>query len=62
VFHEGREFREIKELSSSPGVMILKGHSAVALDPDSQLITLDDDRIVHYGKVLVATGGKPKRY
>ena len=37
------------------------GHSATALDPNANTVTLDDSRQVPFQKLLMATGGRPRR-
>ena len=39
----------------------LLGQSATALDPDTNTVTLDDGRQIPFQKLLMATGGRPRR-
>ncbi|RKP38656.1 hypothetical protein BJ085DRAFT_22620 [Dimargaris cristalligena] len=43
-----------------PPPILLLGHRVTKLDIEKQQITLDTDRVVQYGKVLLATGGTPR--
>ncbi|MEM3637162.1 MAG: FAD-dependent oxidoreductase [Conexivisphaerales archaeon] len=40
---------------------VILGHSAVRLERKEKTIVLDDGRKFRYGKVLLATGGKPRK-
>ncbi|MDR1785942.1 MAG: FAD-dependent oxidoreductase [Spirochaetaceae bacterium] len=41
------------------GCVLLGGKSAVKIDPRARTVTLDDGRVLPYGKLLVATGSVP---
>ncbi|KAJ1930515.1 hypothetical protein IWQ60_000212 [Tieghemiomyces parasiticus] len=41
--------------------LLLLKHRATALDVDKAQVTLDSGRVIQYGKVLLATGGTPRR-
>ncbi|HEU4599944.1 MAG TPA: FAD-dependent oxidoreductase [Solirubrobacterales bacterium] len=43
------------------GVELLLGTRAEALDPSSRDVFLDSGRVLRYGKLLVASGGEPRR-
>ncbi|KAI9189077.1 hypothetical protein H9P43_000505 [Blastocladiella emersonii ATCC 22665] len=43
------------------GVKLLKGRRAIKLDVENQTITLDSGATVKYDKVLLATGGTPRK-
>jgi NADPH-dependent 2,4-dienoyl-CoA reductase/sulfur reductase-like enzyme len=40
---------------------IVLGHSAVALDKKKKVVVLDDGRKYQYGRLLISTGGKPRK-
>lgn len=42
-------------------IELLTGVRVTRLDPEVQTVTLDDDRVLGYGKLLLATGGAARR-
>lgn len=40
-------------------VKTVLGHKAISIDKDKKKVTLDDDRLIKYDKLLIATGSKP---
>ncbi len=53
IFHEA-EYREQR-------IEILTGTRALALDPEAQVVHTDSSGALHYAKLLIATGSRPKR-
>lgn len=45
----------------SAGINYLQGVSALRLDADARSVTLSDERILTYDKLLLATGARPRR-
>ncbi|MBB2671934.1 UNVERIFIED_ORG: 3-phenylpropionate/trans-cinnamate dioxygenase ferredoxin reductase subunit [Rhizobium esperanzae] len=43
------------------GITYLKGLSATRLDADAATVTVSDGRILHYEKLLLTTGARPRR-
>ncbi|WP_064682543.1 NAD(P)/FAD-dependent oxidoreductase [Rhizobium bangladeshense] len=43
------------------GITYLKGLSATRLDADAATVTISDGRILHYEKLLLTTGARPRR-
>ena len=64
LFYEPDQFyTPVDKLTSRSkgGIAVLKGHKVVKLDPDKQVVFLDDGRQLGYQKCLIATGGKAKK-
>ncbi len=49
------------EWHNEQGVEVMTGTRATGLDPEAHTVTLDDGRMLHYKKLLLATGGTPKQ-
>lgn len=43
------------------GITVMNGRRAVGIDPVAHRVTIDDGTTVAYGKLVWATGGKPRR-
>jgi 3-phenylpropionate/trans-cinnamate dioxygenase ferredoxin reductase subunit len=43
------------------GVELVLGRRAAGVDPDAHRLTLDDDTVLPYGKLLIATGAQARR-
>lgn len=43
-------------------IEVLRGRTASALSPAAHELTLDDGEVLHYDKLLLATGAAPRRY
>jgi 3-phenylpropionate/trans-cinnamate dioxygenase ferredoxin reductase subunit len=43
------------------GIDVLLGHTAVAIDKKKKTVMLDNGSKYHYNKLLIATGGKPRK-
>lgn len=54
-------FFQPPEWYTEHGVEVLTGARAAALDPQAHTVTLDDGRTLEYRKLLLATGGTPRR-
>lgn len=44
-----------------PGAILIRGRTAVALDPAARIVTDDAGGAWHYDRLLLATGGEPRR-
>jgi NADPH-dependent 2,4-dienoyl-CoA reductase/sulfur reductase-like enzyme len=53
---------QLLEESRSTKVKIVKRYPVTRLDLENQHVILANGQKIQYDKVLVATGGKPKRY
>lgn len=49
-----------KNLAPGPGTALLTGNRAAKLDLAGKIVVLADGREVHYSKLLLATGGRPR--
>ena len=62
IFYQDPSFFELHNPQNckSRKPRLLLGKTAIKLDTDAHIITLDDGQSVQYEKLLIATGGKPK--
>jgi programmed cell death 8 (apoptosis-inducing factor) len=60
VSWEGQRLTVYYEDINAPNVKQIYGTKVVALAPNAKAILLADDKVVHYDKCLIATGGTPR--
>ncbi|XP_065834514.1 apoptosis-inducing factor 1, mitochondrial-like isoform X2 [Oscarella lobularis] len=61
VFYKDESFYESPEaLKEKNGVAILRGQKVTKISQEEKVAVLDDGRTIGYGKLLIATGGKPR--
>jgi NADPH-dependent 2,4-dienoyl-CoA reductase/sulfur reductase-like enzyme len=58
---KGKPLEAIYRKPHEGAVELVLGRKAVALDADQHQLTDDQGTIYHYGKLLLATGGEPRR-
>jgi NADPH-dependent 2,4-dienoyl-CoA reductase/sulfur reductase-like enzyme len=58
---KGKLLKSIWRPTESPGVTLLLGRTVRHLDPQNKRVTDDQGTVYGYGKLLLATGGTPRR-
>jgi 3-phenylpropionate/trans-cinnamate dioxygenase ferredoxin reductase subunit len=58
----GDPFESIWRETGTRGVELFLGRTARAIDPESRIATDDQGTAYHYSKLLLATGGNPRRF
>jgi 3-phenylpropionate/trans-cinnamate dioxygenase ferredoxin reductase component len=58
---QGKPFESIWRGTEGPGVTLWSGRRALVLDPDQRMVHDDQGETYTYERLLIATGGKPRR-
>lgn len=60
TYGQGGVYVQLPEWYDANNVEVLRGVQAEALDTRAKTVRLDDGQVIHYGSLLLATGGRPR--
>ncbi len=61
VYGQGGIYVQPDEWYDANNVEVLRGVTAQKVDAKAKTVSLDDGQVISYGKLLLATGGRPRR-